>query len=101
MATIAKSGHYGYVNPAYVRIVGYENLQFLLGKPWRELANERDVASMPTEIRRSLAERGKWIGVLTLHRPSGAALPVEMAVTALPGGGVVCVSRDIADRRKA
>ncbi|HZS71031.1 MAG TPA: PAS domain S-box protein [Candidatus Acidoferrum sp.] len=101
MAIIDKSGHYAYVNSAYARMMGYENLQFLLGKPWRELANERDVETMQMEIRRSLAERGKWFGALTLHHPSGAGLPVEMAVTALPGGGVVCVSRDIADRRKA
>jgi PAS domain S-box-containing protein len=38
---------------------------------------------------------------MTIHRRDGSALPVDMAVTALPDGGVVCVSRDMTAKREA
>lgn len=101
MAIIDENSSYTYVNSAYARMMGYDNLQFLLGKAWHEVADARDIQAMRGEIRRSLEERGKWFGSLTLHHPNGTTLPVEMAITKLPHGGVVCVGRDIADRRKA
>jgi len=101
MAILDDKGTYIYVNSAYARMMGYENFQFLLGKPWREVANPHDVEPVIAEIRESLRERHRWFGAVTLHHPNGTALPVEMAVTKLPDGGFVCVSRDVADRRKA
>jgi PAS domain S-box-containing protein len=101
MAILDDKGMYIYVNCAYARMMGYENFQFLLGKPWREVANPRDVEPVLAEIRDSLRERLRWFGAVTLHHPDGKALPVEMAITTLPDGGFVCVSRDVADRRKS
>src|SRR5258707_9791487 len=48
-----------------------------------------------------MRKRGKWYGPMTIHRRDGSALPVEMAVTLLPDGGVVCVSRDMTAKREA
>src|SRR5258705_9992901 len=38
---------------------------------------------------------------MNIHRRDGSALPVEMAITSLPDGGVVCVSRDMTAKRDA
>src|SRR5262249_3948866 len=43
MAIIDNNGAYIYVNPAYARMTGYDNFQFLLGKHWQEVANGQDV----------------------------------------------------------
>jgi PAS domain S-box-containing protein len=101
MAIIDNAGAYIYVNPAYARMMGYENLQFMLGKQWQEVVDQRDAGAIVSDIRKSLADNGRWFGALTLHHPDGNGLPVEMAITMLPQGGVVCVGRDLADRRKA
>lgn len=101
MAIIDSGGCYIYVNTAYASMMGFENFQFMLGKHWQEVVNQRDAGAVVGDIRKALQENGRWFGSLTLHHPDGHALPVEMAITALPQGGVVCVGRDIADRRKA
>ena len=101
MAILDDKGTYIYVNSAYARMMGCPNFQFMLGKPWREVADRRDVELLAAEIRESLRERHRWFGAVTLHHPDSSVLPVELAVTQLPDGGFVCVSRDVADRRKA
>ena len=101
MAIVDNLGKYIYVNSAFAQMMGFENLQFMLGKPWQEVANARDVASVEPEIRESLMKNGRWFGPMTIHHSNGTALPVEMAITALADGGTVCVGRDISDRRKA
>jgi len=101
MAILDDTGKYIYVNSAFAQMMGYDNLQFMLGKPWHELVNPRDAEGVVPEIRESLKKLGRWFGPMTLHHPAGTALPVEMAITALPDGGTVCVGRNISDRRKA
>jgi PAS domain S-box-containing protein len=100
MAIIDSTGTYIYANAAYARMLGWENFQFLLGKSWQEV-NPRDMGGTIEEVRKALQEKGRWFGALTLKDPEGTALPVEMAITMLPQGGVVCVGRDITARRKA
>jgi PAS domain S-box-containing protein len=101
MAILDQAGKYVYVNSAFARMMGYENLQFMLGKPWAEVANPHDVENVISEIRESLSKRRRWFGAMTLHHLNGVTLPIEMAITALPNGGTVCVSRDISERRKS
>jgi PAS domain S-box-containing protein len=101
MAILDNTGTYIYVNSAYARMMGYENFQYLLGKFWQEVANPQDVKALLEDAREPLAQQRRWFGSLTLHHPGNTTLPVELAITALPDGGYVCVSRDIADRRKA
>jgi PAS domain S-box-containing protein len=101
MAIVDASGKHSYVNPAYARMMGYPNPQAMAGRPWREVSNPQDVELVENDIRQALKEHGKWFGPLNVHHPDGTVLPMEMAITALPGGGVVCVSRDITQRLSA
>lgn len=101
MAIVDGGGKYIYVNSEYARMCGHESTTVMLGKPWREVANAQDTARSEPEIRESLGRRGKWFGELTLHDKEGKALPVEMAITAMSEGGVVCVCRDLTERVRA
>ena len=40
-------------------------------------------------------------GVVNVPREPGVSAPIELAVTALPEGGVVLLSRDLTERRAA
>src|SRR5208337_4330940 len=53
------------------------------------------------EIRRSLAQAGKWSSQILLHRPDGTELPVELNISAMPDGGTTCVCRDLSKRAEA
>src|SRR5258708_29500998 len=73
----------------------------MLGKPWREVSDSRDVAPVESVIREALKRHGKWFGTLTLHHRDGTVVPTEMAGTSIRGGGTIGVSHDISQRISA
>ena len=101
MAILDAGGKYIYVNQVYARMIGNTNREALLGRSWREVPDARDVAPIATEVRESLKQHGKWFGPLTVHHSDGTVVPTEMAVTTLPDGGTICVTRDITQRVSA
>jgi PAS domain S-box-containing protein len=101
MAIVDAQGMYVYVNSEYARMCGLASAAEMLGKPWTEVSVRAEKGQTEEAIREGLAKRGKWFGELTLRDKDGSALPVEMAVTAMSEGGVVCVSRDMTERVRA
>ena len=101
MAIVNSKGEHLYVNPAFARMMGFESQRSIVGKHWRDVYNPADVTPVEASIRQSLKRSATWFGPLAVHHRDGTVFPMEMAVTLLPEGGVVCVSRDITDRRHA
>jgi len=101
IAIVDAKGQHTYANAAFARMLGYENAESIVGRPWEEAYASQDVERVEEEIRESLRKAGKWYGPMSIHRQDGSVLPVEMAITSLPDGGVVCVSRDMTARRDA
>jgi PAS domain S-box-containing protein len=101
MSIVDANGVHSYVNPAYARMMGYARPELMVGKPWQAVSNPVDVEPVEKEIREALEEHGKWYGALTIHHADGTVMPMEMAITALPDGGVVCIGRDITQRLSA
>jgi PAS domain S-box-containing protein len=101
IAIVDAKGQHTYANAAFAQMLGHENAESIVGRPWRNVYAPQDVGRVEGEIRESLRKSGKWHGPVNIHRPDGSALPVEMAITALPNGGVVCVSRDMTAKREA
>jgi len=101
MAIVDAQGSYVYVNSEFARMCGQGKAEAMLGRTWNEALIRPEMGARREIVRDELAKRGKWFGELTLHDKEGNELPVEMAVTAMSGGGVVCVSRDLTDRVRA
>jgi two-component system, cell cycle sensor histidine kinase and response regulator CckA len=101
MAILNPKGEHIYANAAFARMVGQEDHQRLLGMKWEQVYDPRDVRMNVDEVRKAISQEGKWSGPILLHQPDGVELPIEMSITRLPDGGVVCVSRDVRDRRDA
>src|SRR5260221_6955201 len=101
MAIVDTQGIYVYVNSEYARMCGLHSVEEMLGRAWQEVSIRPEAGRTEQAIREGLAKRGKWFGEMTLHDREGNPLPVEMAVTAMSGGGVVCVSRDLTERVRA
>jgi PAS domain S-box-containing protein len=101
MAILDPQGRYIYVNPAYANMMGYPNPGPFIGKRWDKMSNPQDVTPVQANIRKGLQDHGKWLGPITVHHKDGTAVPLEIAITALPGGGTICVTRDITERVSA
>ena len=101
IAIVSAQGQHTYVNAAYAQMMGHENPESIVGRPWKDIYAPQDVERVEEEIRVSLQKSGKWHGPVSIHRPDGSTLPAEMSITALPDGGVVCVSRDMTAKREA
>jgi PAS domain S-box-containing protein len=100
MAIVSPEGKYTYANQAFARMLGYANTEEVVGKTWDEVNDPRDLPSIRNEMNFALAERGKWFGAVMVHSKNGL-IPLEVAVTKLREGGVVTISRDVSERRRA
>ncbi|GAC1631639.1 MAG: hypothetical protein NVS9B14_03760 [Candidatus Acidiferrum sp.] len=100
MAIVDRQGVYIYVNSQYARMCGVDSAERMLGRQWREVTSRQGDSKAEADIREGLAKNGRWFGQLMLHEGTDHALPIEMAVTAMSGGGVICVSRDLTERRQ-
>jgi PAS domain S-box-containing protein len=101
MAIVDSKGIFTYINESYARMFGYGLPKDVVGQPWQNVARPEDSAGVEPAIAESLTRTGSWFGSITVHPDDRTAVEVEMAISALPTGGVVCVSRDLVERRKA
>lgn len=101
MAILDEQGAYLYMNQAHASIYGYDSPAELIGKTWRDLYNEVGLEWFDDVIMPLFLETGRWRGEATGLKKDGSTFPQELSLTALEGGGIICVVRDISDRRRA
>ena len=93
-------GRFQYMNPSHLAMFGFKALDEVVGLPWDTLyapdVAERIRREAFPEIARTAAWRGEAIG----RRRDGTPVEQELSLTRLPDGGLVCVTRDIAERRR-
>ncbi len=93
-------GRFVYMNPSHLSMFGFTSEYEVLGRSWQMLyradrAEFIERAGMP-ELRR----KGTWRTEITGLRNDGSEILQEISLTLLPEMGLVCVSRDIAERRR-
>src|SRR5260370_29076759 len=101
VAIRAEIGARVYAPSAFARLVGFASVKGLLGKSWRQVYDQRDIALREEHVRESVLKTGRWSGQIALHRRDDGALPIEMTITLMPQGGTVCVARDVSERLQA
>jgi PAS domain S-box-containing protein len=101
ISILGTGGEHVYANSAFAKMMGFGDATAVLGKTWQEVYDPRDAALLQDQVRESLEQTGKWSGQVSLRRRDETRIPVDMAITAMPQGGVVCVARDIRDRLTA
>src|SRR5215472_8509850 len=98
ISILDSDGRHLYANSAFAKMLGFESVPDVLGKGWREVYDVKDAALLEHQVRDSLRRCGKWSERISLGRKDGSRIPVEMSITTMAQGGVVCVARDISDR---
>jgi two-component system, cell cycle sensor histidine kinase and response regulator CckA len=101
MAIVNGAGAYAYVNEAFARQYGFTHPQELLGRAWRMLYDPQELGRFDRQVLPLLASQGHWRGEALGRRRDGLAYPQELSLTRLQGGELICVVRDITERKRA
>ncbi|HKR98301.1 MAG TPA: EAL domain-containing protein, partial [Candidatus Dormibacteraeota bacterium] len=90
-----------YLNDALARLYGYAGPKEMLGHNLTDLFEPHEQVRFITMIVPSVTHGGRWRGEATGARRDGSTFPQEISLTAIEGGGMVCVARDITERTYA
>ena len=90
-----------YLNDALATLFGYGDAHELLDRSFCDLYEPPEQVRLITSVVPSVMQRGRWRGEATGMRRDGSTFPQEMSLTAIEGGGMVLVVRDITERTYA
>jgi diguanylate cyclase (GGDEF)-like protein/PAS domain S-box-containing protein len=99
IAVLNASGEFVYMNQAHAQFFGYE-ASALLGNHWRMLYDPIEAQRYEAEILPVLQQQGRWHGEATATRRDGSTFTEEVSVTLLDDEGLLCVCRDVSDRKR-
>ncbi|NES65934.1 MAG: PAS domain S-box protein, partial [Okeania sp. SIO2D1] len=100
IAILADGEHYSYINHAHLHILGYDNVEELLGKSWQILYEPEELKRIRKEAFPVIAKQGFWQGECVAKRKDGTTFDEEIALT-MTDVGLVCICRNISDRKQA
>ncbi|NEO53342.1 MAG: PAS domain S-box protein [Okeania sp. SIO3B5] len=100
IAILVDGEHYSYINHAHVQILGYDNPEELLGKSWQILYEQEELERIKKEAFPIIEQQGFWQGECVAKRKDGTIFEEEVALT-MTDVGLVCICRDISDRKQA
>ncbi|MEA2489207.1 MAG: hypothetical protein QOH21_999 [Acidobacteriota bacterium] len=90
-----------YSNDALARLYGFGMPSELIGRSLTDLYEPYEQVRFITSVVPMVHQRGRWRGEATGVRHDGINFPQEISLTAIDGGGMVCVVRDITERTYA
>ncbi|MEK7745171.1 MAG: ATP-binding protein, partial [Elusimicrobiota bacterium] len=101
MAILGPDEKYSYMNEAHAGIYGYGAPSELLGRSWKTLYEPREALRFEREILPAMRREGRWRGEAEGRRKDGSLFAQEVSLSPLDDGGLICVVRDVTERKKA
>jgi PAS domain S-box-containing protein len=92
---------YIYANQAHVEMFGFTHTEELIGKNWVEIYNPQEIARFQTEVFPALMQQKHWRGETIAKRKDGSTFEEEVSLTISDQGDLICVCRDISQRKEA
>ncbi len=93
------NGCFQYMNPAHARMFGYEAVDELIGCQWSMLYHADEAQWIRDVVMPALGARGQWRGETRGRKRDGSAVEQEISLSLSEEGGIVCVTRDVGQRR--
>ncbi|XGV97279.1 MAG: EAL domain-containing protein [Leptolyngbya sp. BL-A-14] len=101
IAVLNTSGEFVYLNQAHAQSFGYDDAAALVGKNWRLLYDPSEADRYESEILPVLRQHGRWQGEATAKRRDGSTFAEELSLTLLQDEGLLCICRDVSDRKRS
>ncbi|WP_224958128.1 PAS domain S-box protein [Geomonas subterranea] len=101
IALLNADGEYLYLNKAHAAIYGYPCHEELVGSTWRLLYTDEERRRLEPLIYSEFQKGHGWRGEATGLKKDGTLFPQEISLTLLEDGGIICVVRDISQRKEA
>lgn len=98
---IVEGDRYIYMNRRHLEMFGYSDLEELPRNNWRSLYDEDEIKRIETEILPIVIKEKKWTGEAIGKRKDGTKFPQEFSLTITDKGYLICVCRDITERKKS
>lgn len=92
-------GRFIFMNHAHAAMFGYPDAATLIGQPWSVLYTPDEARRINDEAMPVLFAAGQWRGDTQGLKADGTPIEQEIALSLSPEGGIVCVTRDVGDRR--
>jgi PAS domain S-box-containing protein len=92
-------GRFSFMNHAHAAMFGYPDAAALIGQLWSVLYTPDEARRINDEAMPVLFAAGQWRGETQGLKADGSPLEQEIALSLSPDGGIVCVTRDVGDRR--
>lgn len=92
-------GVFIFMNRAHAAMFGYPDPAALIGRPWSVLYAPDEAQRINEEAMPVLFEQGQWRGETQGRRADGTPIEQEIALSLAPQGGIMCITRDVGDRR--
>jgi PAS domain S-box-containing protein len=96
---ILQNDVYIYINQAHVQLFGYRNADEMLGQTWEMLYSAEEKARFEREVFPVLGAQGQWKGEALARHVNGHHFYEELSLTLSGNGFLICVCRDISDRK--
>ncbi|MEO1347400.1 MAG: PAS domain S-box protein [Cyanobacteria bacterium J06635_15] len=90
-----------YANRAHLTLFGYEHPEDLLGKSWQRLYSSEELARFRHEILPLVERDHSWQGEAVATRKDGSTFAEGLSLSLTEDGYLICVCRDISDRKRA
>lgn len=98
--SILENERFSYLNLSHAVIFGYDNPVELLGENWQVLYEPKEANKLQQEAFPIFQQQGYWRGESQAKRKDGTLFDQEIALIKLDDNQMVCICRDIGDRKQ-
>lgn len=101
IAVLDNQGRYLYLNRQHIELFGYTEQEELLGQTWHKLYDEEEIARINSDVFPQLISKGVLRFESRGVRKDGSPIFQSVCLTALPDGGLICITDDITERKRS
>ncbi|MFM7348667.1 MAG: PAS domain S-box protein, partial [Erythrobacter sp.] len=99
IAVTDAEGRFIFMNRAHAAMFGHDDAAALIGQPWSVLYDAAEAQRISEEAMPILFAQGQWRGDTQGVKRDGSPIEQEIALSLSAEGGIVCVTRDVGERR--